>query len=72
MFDFREELSYSDLDSARNFEFENEEIEALQAREAARHGFVVAEHRMVLYGRCQRDPCERRAAAPPAPVEPSA
>jgi Fur family ferric uptake transcriptional regulator len=60
------------LDCGHIFEFENEEIEALQAREAARHGFVVAEHRMVLYGRCQRDPCERRAAAPPAPVEPSA
>lgn len=33
-------------------EFENEEIERLQARVARRHGFAVERHRLELYGRC--------------------
>ncbi len=33
-------------------EFVNPEIEALQARVAAQHGFVVQQHKMELYGVC--------------------
>jgi len=33
-------------------EFENDQIEALQQRVAERHGFVVTDHRMELYGIC--------------------
>ena len=53
-------------------EFANEQIEALQARVARRHGFEVESHKLELYGRCDR--CrrgERRAeggaAVTPAP-----
>ncbi len=35
-------------------EFANEQIEALQARVAARHGFQVETHKLELYGRCVR------------------
>ncbi len=42
-------------------EFENEAIEALQEGIARAFGFELQEHRMVLYGRCQRENCERRA-----------
>jgi len=38
-------------------EFANDRIEALQAREAARHGFEVESHKLELYGRCAR--CRR-------------
>ena len=44
-------------------EFANHRIEALQAREAARHGFEVESHKLELYGRCAR--C-RRAPRPDA------
>ena len=58
------------LDCGHILEFENDEIEALQEKEAKRHGFSIAEHKMVLYGRCERDPCERRAQGPRAAVRP--
>lgn len=35
-------------------EFANEQIEALQAAVARRHGFEVERHRLELYGRCAR------------------
>ncbi|MBK9517283.1 MAG: transcriptional repressor [Anaeromyxobacter sp.] len=35
-------------------EFANEQIEALQVRVAARHGFLVETHKLELYGRCLR------------------
>lgn len=42
-------------------EFENDEIERLQALVARRHGFVVASHRLELYGSCAA--CRRGATA---------
>lgn len=36
----------------RIVEFENDQIEALQQRVAERHGFVVTDHRLELYGIC--------------------
>ena len=36
----------------RIVEFENDQIEALQEKVARRHGFVVTDHRMELYGLC--------------------
>lgn len=39
------------------FEFENEEIERLQAQVAKRLGFSLAHHQMELYGNCERKPC---------------
>ncbi len=36
----------------RIVEFENDQIEALQQRVAERHGFVVTDHRLELYGVC--------------------
>lgn len=36
----------------RIVEFENDQIEALQERVAARHGFTVVDHRLELYGVC--------------------
>ncbi len=36
----------------RIVEFENEQIEKLQEREAARHGFKLAHHSLRLYGLC--------------------
>jgi Fur family ferric uptake transcriptional regulator len=46
-------------------EFANRRIEALQAREAARHGFEVESHKLELYGRCAR--CRQPAAGEVAP-----
>lgn len=36
----------------RIVEFENDQIEALQQRVAERHGFVVTDHRLELFGVC--------------------
>jgi Fur family ferric uptake transcriptional regulator len=41
-------------------EFADEQIEALQALVARRHGFEVESHKLELYGRCDR--CRRRRA----------
>jgi Fur family ferric uptake transcriptional regulator len=41
-------------------EFADEQIEALQALVARRHGFEVESHKLELYGRCQR--CRRGPA----------
>ncbi len=40
-------------------EFENDQIERLQAAVARRHGFVVSSHKMELYGLCKS--CQREA-----------
>ena len=42
------------------FEFENDEIERLQEQVARSRGFRLEHHRMVLFGRCQREDCENR------------
>ena len=39
-------------------EFENDKIEALQDLVARRHGFVVTEHKLELYGLCRK--CQSR------------
>ena len=36
----------------RIVEFENDQIESLQEKVARRHGFIVTDHRMELYGVC--------------------
>ena len=41
-------------------EFVDPEIETRQTSIAARLGFRIAEHSLVLYGRCQREDCPRR------------
>jgi Fur family ferric uptake transcriptional regulator len=59
------------MDCGRVEEFVDSAIESRQEEIAARHGFQIKEHSLVLYGRCLRDPCEHRAAArPPKPAEP--
>ena len=46
-------------------EFADEQIEALQASVARRHGFSVERHRLELYGRCSRCRAEARREARP-------
>jgi Fur family transcriptional regulator, ferric uptake regulator len=46
-------------------EFANEQIEALQAAVARRHGFEVERHRLELYGRCARCRDVRRGGGRP-------
>ena len=41
-------------------EFENEEIERLQEVVARQHGFSLVHHRMVLFGRCVREDCDKK------------
>jgi Fur family ferric uptake transcriptional regulator len=48
------------LDCGAVIEFENDEIEALQEKVAARLQFKLSAHRLDLYGHCQRSNCERR------------
>lgn len=43
-----------DIDSGKIIEFENDEIEALQSRIAAEHGYEIEEHSLVLYVRKKR------------------
>ena len=40
------------------FEFENDEIERLQVEVAKKLGFALADHRLELFGRCQRKNCK--------------
>jgi Fur family ferric uptake transcriptional regulator len=42
------------VDCGEIVEFSNQQIEALQAEVARRHGFEVERHRLELYGRCAR------------------
>ena len=48
------------LDCGRVEEFVDEVIESRQNQIAAEHGFDVADHSMILYGKCQKDPCAHR------------
>ena len=48
------------VDCGRIVEFEDDLIEERQEAIAARHAFRVADHRLEIYGRCLRDPCEHR------------
>ncbi|HYG05448.1 MAG TPA: ferric iron uptake transcriptional regulator [Stenotrophomonas sp.] len=43
-----------DIDTGKIIEFESEEIEALQREIAARHGYELEEHSLVLYVRRKR------------------
>jgi len=43
-----------DIDTGKIIEFESAEIEALQARIAAEHGYEIEEHSLVLYVRRKR------------------
>lgn len=45
------------------FEFENVEIEGLQDRVAAEHGFLIQDHKLELYGVCRG--CQGRRRAKP-------
>ena len=48
------------MDCGHVEEFVDSEIEARQDAIAAKHGFAISEHSLVLYGRCQRSTCPRR------------
>jgi Fur family ferric uptake transcriptional regulator len=50
------------LDCGAVIEFENAEIEALQQKVAAAHDMKLSTHRLDLFGRCLREPCDRRPA----------
>jgi Fur family ferric uptake transcriptional regulator len=43
-----------DIDTGKVIEFQNDEIEALQSRIAAEHGYQIEEHALVLYVRKKR------------------
>ncbi len=51
------------LDCGLLVEFENSKIEALQSKVASSLGFVLTDHRMELFGRCQKPRCERKVTA---------
>ena len=53
------------LDCGKVEEFSDAEIESLQSAAADRLGFAVADHALIIYGRCRRSPCPNRK--PPAP-----
>lgn len=48
------------LQCGKIFEFENEEIEALQEIVARRLGFKLRDHRMELFGDCHRPDCKKK------------
>mgnify|MGYP000938066160 CR=1 FL=1 len=54
------------LDCGHVEEFVDPEIESRQQAIAARLGFKIDEHALVMYGRCQREACPRRKGGPPA------
>jgi Fur family ferric uptake transcriptional regulator len=43
-----------DIDTGKVIEFHSEEIERLQAEIAAKHGYLIEEHALVLYVRKKR------------------
>lgn len=51
------------LDCGVVFEFENEQIEALQAQVAAQHGIRLTSHRLDLFGHCTKQPCQHRRSS---------
>ena len=48
------------LDCGRVEEFVDEIIEKRQNQIASEHSFEVSDHSMILYGKCQRNPCPHR------------
>ena len=52
------------MDCGRVEEFVDSAIESRQDAIAAKHGFTISEHSLVLYGRCQRADCPRRKRLP--------
>jgi Fur family ferric uptake transcriptional regulator len=50
------------LDCGRVEEFADADIEALQGQAAARLGFSIADHSLILYGHCQRVGCAFKKA----------
>jgi len=50
------------LDCGAVIEFENEEIERLQEKVAAAHGFQLTSHRLDLFGHCRKEGCVGRDA----------
>lgn len=51
------------VDCGKIFEFENEEIEALQELVAKRLGFKLKDHRMELFGECVRTDCKKKKSS---------
>jgi Fur family ferric uptake transcriptional regulator len=51
-------------------EFENDELERLQMKIAAAHGFHILQHRMEIYGLCGQCLAERRPVMPLAMAKP--
>jgi len=50
------------MDCGKVEEFTDEAIEQLQAAAAERLGFAIADHALILYGRCRRENCPSRKA----------
>ncbi|MCZ8131609.1 MAG: ferric iron uptake transcriptional regulator [Steroidobacteraceae bacterium] len=50
------------VDCGRVEEFSDPDIEERQAEAAARLGFTIADHSLILYGHCRRENCPGRAA----------
>jgi len=48
------------LECGHVLEFENSEIEDLQEKVAAKHGFELKSHRLDLFGRCLKKDCDLR------------
>ena len=48
------------VDCGRVEEFSDDAIETLQAAAADRLGFSLADHALILYGHCRRQPCPHR------------
>lgn len=51
------------MDCQRVEEFTDEAIESLQSAAAARLGFEIVDHALILYGRCRREACPHRRRA---------
>jgi len=49
------------LDCGLVIEFENDEIEQLQEKVAAKYGFELRSHRLDLFGHCRRPECAKRS-----------
>ena len=53
-----------DIESGKVIEFSSAEIEALQSRIAAEHGYEIADHALSLYAHCDKAVCPHRGSAP--------
>ena len=51
------------VDCGKVEEFTDESIEQLQAAAAARLGFAIADHALILYGHCRRENCPSKKPA---------